>query len=120
MACAPRRRPREPTTLDWPPHQDEEPDVPVITMNQKVAVGVVFVSVMFLIGVGATHISGHVVHPNPRAYHLAFATASLVALAAVGCALMIRDRDLAETMVRMRRAPRAHGTKTAPLPKTAA
>jgi EmrB/QacA subfamily drug resistance transporter len=64
------------------------------------AVGVAILSTV-LIGIGATtHSSGAISSPNLRAYHLAFATAALFALAAIGFSLSMHDSDAAETMVR--------------------
>lgn len=45
--------------------------------------------------------------PNLTAYYAAFITAALLALTAAGIALLIRDRDAANTMVRKGRAPEA-------------
>ena len=63
------------------------------------AVGVAILSTV-LIGVGATHSVAGIVHPDLRAYHLAFATAAVFALAAIAFSLSIHDSDAAETMVR--------------------
>jgi MFS family permease len=65
------------------------------------AVGVAVLSTV-LIGVGSAHAAGGSTHPNMRAYHLAFATAALFALAATGFSLSIHDDEAAETMVRRR------------------
>jgi EmrB/QacA subfamily drug resistance transporter len=65
------------------------------------AVGVAILSTV-LIGVGSTHLSGGISHPNLRAYHLAFATACLIGLAAIAFSLSIHDSDAAETIVRRR------------------
>jgi predicted MFS family arabinose efflux permease len=65
------------------------------------AVGVAILSTV-LISVGSTHAAGGGTHPNMRAYHLAFATAAIFALGAVGFSLSIHDSDAAETMVRRR------------------
>ncbi len=67
------------------------------------AVGVAVLSTI-LIGVGATHSVAGVVHPDLRAYHLAFAAAAAFALAATGFSLSIHDIDAAETMVPRGRA----------------
>jgi EmrB/QacA subfamily drug resistance transporter len=67
------------------------------------AVGVAVLSTV-LIGIGATHSVAGVVHPDLRAYHLAFATAAAFALAAAGFSLSMHDGDAAETMVRRGRA----------------
>jgi EmrB/QacA subfamily drug resistance transporter len=63
------------------------------------AVGVAILSTV-LIGVGATHSVAGIVHPDLRAYHLAFAAAAAFALAAIPFSLSIHDSDAAETMVR--------------------
>jgi EmrB/QacA subfamily drug resistance transporter len=64
------------------------------------ATGVAILSTV-LIGVGRTQVAGGTtLHPDLRAYHLAFAAASLFALAALGFSLSMRDSDAAETMVR--------------------
>jgi EmrB/QacA subfamily drug resistance transporter len=72
------------------------------------AVGVAVLSTV-LISVGSTHASGGVSLPNLRAYHLAFATAALFSLAAIGFSVTIHDSDAAATMVRRgkRAAPAA-------------
>ncbi|HVA06415.1 MAG TPA: MDR family MFS transporter [Acidimicrobiales bacterium] len=67
------------------------------------AVGVAMLSTV-LIAVGSTHAAGGAVHANMRAYHLAFATACVIAFAAVCFSLSIHDSDAAETMVIRRRA----------------
>jgi EmrB/QacA subfamily drug resistance transporter len=67
------------------------------------AVGVAILSTV-LIGVGATHSVAGIVHPDLRAYHLAFATAAAFALVATIFSLSIHDSDAAETMVRRGRA----------------
>jgi hypothetical protein len=67
------------------------------------AVGVAVLSTV-LIGVGSTQAAGGIAHPNLRAYHLAFLTASLFALAGTGFSLAMHDADAAETMVRRGRA----------------
>jgi len=54
-------------------------------------------TVISLIGPVTTSASGRLV-PNLSAYHAAFVTAALLALAASGMALFIRDRDAASTM----------------------
>jgi EmrB/QacA subfamily drug resistance transporter len=65
------------------------------------AAGVAILSTV-LIGVGSTNAAGGGAHPNMRAYHLAFAAASVFALAAAGFSLSIHDSDAAETIVRRR------------------
>jgi sugar phosphate permease len=77
------------------------------------AVGVAILSTV-LIGIGATHSVGGVVHPDLRAYHLAFATAAVFALAATGFSLTMHDSDAAETMVR-----RGHAKVREPRPTVA-
>jgi len=72
------------------------------------AVGVAILSTV-LIGIGSTHAAGGISHPNLRAYHLAFLTASVFALAATSFSLVMHDADAAETMVRRGRAA-AHRT----------
>jgi hypothetical protein len=67
------------------------------------AVGVAVLSTV-LIGIGSTKVTDGIVHPNLRAYHLAFATATLFAVAAIGFSLTIHDSDAAETMVRRHKA----------------
>jgi EmrB/QacA subfamily drug resistance transporter len=67
------------------------------------AVGVAILSTV-LIGIGSTKVVAGIVHPNMRAYHLAFATATLFAVAAIGFSLTIHDSDAAETMVRRHKA----------------
>jgi EmrB/QacA subfamily drug resistance transporter len=71
------------------------------------AVGVAILSTV-LIGVGSTQAAGGISHPNLRAYHLAFAAASLFALAAAGFSLTIHDSDAAETIVRRGRRQVPH------------
>lgn len=65
------------------------------------AVGVAILSTV-LIGIGSTHAAGGGVQPNMRAYHLAFGTAAIFAIAAAAFSLTIHDSDAAETMVRRR------------------
>ncbi|MGP0032107.1 MAG: MDR family MFS transporter [Acidimicrobiales bacterium] len=70
------------------------------------AVGVAILSTV-LIGVGSAHAAGGTSHPDMRAYHLAFATAALFAVGAIGFSWSIHDSDAAETIVRRRpKAPR--------------
>lgn len=54
-------------------------------------------TVISIIGPATTSAAGRVV-PNVAAYHAAFATAALLALAASGVSLFIRDHDAASTM----------------------
>ncbi len=63
------------------------------------ATGVAVLSTV-LIGVGTTRIVGGVVQANMRAYHLAFATAAVFAVVAIGFSMGIHDSDAAETIVR--------------------
>ena len=83
------------------------------------AVGVAVLSTV-LIGVGATHSVAGVVHPNLRAYHLAFAAAAAFALAATGFSLSIHDIDAAETMVRRGRAKVRLANRAAAVSQTVA
>jgi EmrB/QacA subfamily drug resistance transporter len=69
------------------------------------AIGVAVLSTV-LIGVGSTHSTGGISHPNLRAYHLAFAAAAAFILVAAGFSLTIHDSDAAETMVRRTRRAR--------------
>jgi len=63
------------------------------------ATGVAILSTV-LIGVGSARAAGGASPPDMRAYHMAFLTAALFALAAVGFSLSIHDADAAETIVR--------------------
>jgi uncharacterized YccA/Bax inhibitor family protein len=81
------------------------------------AVGVAVLSTV-LIGIGATHSVAGVVHPDLRAYHLAFATAAAFAVVAAVCSLSIHDVDAAETMVRRGRPKAAQGNRTAAVTQT--
>jgi MFS family permease len=63
------------------------------------ATGVAILSTV-LIGVGSAHAAGATSRPDMRAYHLAFFTSALFALAGVGFSLSIHDSDAAETIVR--------------------
>ena len=83
------------------------------------AVGVAVLSTV-LIGVGATHSVAGVVHPDLRAYHLAFATAAAFALAATGFSLSIHDIDAAETMVPRGRAKVRLANRAAAVSQTVA
>ena len=70
------------------------------------ATGVAVLSTV-LIGVGSTQASGGTAAPDMTAYHLAFLTAALFALAGAAFSLSIHDSDAAETIVRRRRRPAA-------------
>jgi len=83
------------------------------------AIGVALLSTV-LIGIGATHSIAGVVHPNLRAYHLAFATAALFALAAIGFSLSLHDSDAAETMVRRGHARVRQSDRTIAVPESVA
>jgi sugar phosphate permease len=83
------------------------------------AVGVAVLSTV-LIGIGATHSVAGVVHPDLRAYHLAFATAAAFALAATGFSLSMHDSDAAETMVLRGRAKAREPGRTAAVSQTVA
>ena len=83
------------------------------------AVGVAVLSTV-LIGIGATHSVAGVVHPDLRAYRLAFATAAAFALAAAACSLSIHDVDAAETMVRRGRAKAREANRPAAITQTVA
>jgi EmrB/QacA subfamily drug resistance transporter len=83
------------------------------------AVGVAVLSTI-LIGVGATHSVAGVVHPDLRAYHLAFAAAAAFALAATGFSLSIHDIDAAETMVPRGRAKVRLANRAAAVSQTVA
>jgi EmrB/QacA subfamily drug resistance transporter len=67
------------------------------------AVGVAILSTV-LISVGSAHAAGGDSHPNMRAYHFAFATAAVFAIAATAFSLSIHDADAAETIVRRTKA----------------
>ncbi len=69
------------------------------------ATGVAVLSTV-LIGVGSSRASGGAAPPDMTAYHLAFLTAALFAVAAAGFSLSIHDSDAAETIVRRGRAAR--------------
>ena len=78
-------------------------------MNQKVAVGVVFVVAMFMsimdATIGPVHlVAGHAV-ANLTAYRVAFLVAAAVAVCAVPCSLSIRDADATATIPRPRGQP---------------
>ena len=63
------------------------------------ATGVAVLSTV-LIGVGSAHHAGGTSGPDIAAYHFAFLTAAVFALAAAGFSLTIHDGDAAETIVR--------------------
>jgi len=67
------------------------------------ATGVAILSTV-LIGIGSTEAAGGSTHANLSAYHWAFATSALFALAAIGFSLSIHDSDAAETIVRRARS----------------
>jgi MFS family permease len=73
------------------------------------ATGVAIMSTV-LIGVSSAHAAGGSVSPNLGAYHWAFATGAVFALAAIVFSLTIHDSDAAETIVRRRRASKAADT----------
>jgi MFS family permease len=81
------------------------------------AVGVAVLSTV-LIGIGATHSVAGIVHPNLRAYHLAFAAAAAFAVVAAVCSLSIHDVDAAATMVRRDRPKAREGNQTAAITQT--
>jgi EmrB/QacA subfamily drug resistance transporter len=83
------------------------------------AVGVAVLSTV-LIGIGATHSVAGIVHPDLRAYHLAFATAAAFAVVAAVCSLSIHDADAAETMVRRGRSKAREGSRTVAVTQTVA
>jgi EmrB/QacA subfamily drug resistance transporter len=84
------------------------------------ATGVAILSTV-LIGVGSAQASGGATSPDITAYHLAFLTAALFALAATAFSVTIHDSDAAETIVRrgrsVRRAARAGAPADAPVPE---
>ena len=63
------------------------------------ATGVAVLSTV-LIGVGSAQASGGTSAPDITAYHYAFLTAALFALAAAAFSITIHDSDAAETIVR--------------------
>jgi EmrB/QacA subfamily drug resistance transporter len=69
------------------------------------ATGVAVLSTV-LIGVGSSQGSGGTTPPDMNAYHLAFLTASLFAVAAAAFSVTIHDSDAAETIVRRGRSAR--------------
>jgi EmrB/QacA subfamily drug resistance transporter len=80
------------------------------------ATGVAVLSTV-LIGVGSARASGTGTSPDITAYHLAFLTAALFALAGAVFALTIHDGDAAETIVRPRRRVRAPVHAESPVPE---
>jgi EmrB/QacA subfamily drug resistance transporter len=83
------------------------------------AVGVAVLSTV-LIGVGSAQGAGSTTAaPNLSAYHLAFLTAALFALAGAVFSLTIHDSDAAETIVRRGRAARPTGPRSALQPEPA-
>ena len=72
-----------------------------------------------LISVGSTQAAGGTAPPDMTAYHLAFFTAAVFALAAAAFSLTIHDSDAAETIVRRRPAPRARQEQV-PVPEGSA
>ena len=84
------------------------------------ATGVAVLSTV-LIGVGSAQATGgtSTSAPDLTAYHLAFLTAGLFALAAAVFSLTIHDSDAAETIVRRRRRPAAVASRPteAPVPE---
>jgi EmrB/QacA subfamily drug resistance transporter len=77
------------------------------------AVGVAVLSTV-LIGVGSTHVTAGIAHPNLRAYHLAFAAAAAFVLVAAGFSLTIHDSDAKETMVRRGRKAKSPASPVSP------
>jgi MFS family permease len=83
------------------------------------AVGVAILSTV-LIGVGSADASGSAhAAPDLSAYHLAFLTAGLFALAGAVFAWTIHDSDAAETIVRRRRAAKVPAPRPALQPEPA-
>jgi MFS family permease len=82
------------------------------------ATGVAILSTV-LISVGSTHAAGGGSAPDMTAYHLAFLTAALFALAAVGFSLTIHDSDAAETIVRRGRLAAPRAAQRVPVPQEA-
>ena len=71
-----------------------------------------------LIGVGSAQASGGSSTPDITAYHLAFLTAAVFALAAAAFSLTIHDSDAAETIVRrVRRRPAPALRAPVPVPE---
>ena len=81
------------------------------------ATGVAVLSTV-LIGVGSAQASGGSSTPDITAYHLAFLTAAVFALAAAAFSLTIHDSDAAETIVRrVRRRPAPAPRAPVPVPE---
>ncbi len=83
------------------------------------ALGVAVLSTV-LVGVGSTQAAGGVTTPSITAYHWAFATAALFALAGTGFSLTFHDSDAAETMVRRGRAAARQTEQSHPLSENVA
>jgi EmrB/QacA subfamily drug resistance transporter len=83
------------------------------------ALGVAVLSTV-LVGVGSTQAAGGVTSPSMTAYHWAFATAALFALAGTGFSLTMHDSDAAETMVRRGRAAARQTEQSHPLSENVA
>ncbi len=81
------------------------------------ATGVAVLSTV-LIGVGSAQAGGRTAPPDIRAYHFAFLTAAVFALAAAAFSLTIHDSDAAETIVRrVRRRPTPIPRAEIPVPE---
>ena len=81
------------------------------------ATGVAVLSTV-LIGVGSAHGTGATASPDITAYHFAFLTAAVFALAAAAFSLTIHDADAAETIVRRaRRRPASVQRSQVPVPE---
>ena len=80
------------------------------------ATGVAILSTV-LIGVGSAQASGASSSPDITAYHLAFFTAAVFAVAATAFSLTIHDSDAAETIVRRGRSLRRAARAGAPVPE---
>ena len=80
------------------------------------ATGVAVLSTV-LIGVGSVHGSGGTSTPDISAYHFAFLTAAVFALAAAAFSLSIHDSDAAETIVRRSRRPAPVPRAQIPVPE---
>jgi hypothetical protein len=81
------------------------------------ATGVAVLSTV-LIGVGSTRGAGGTSAPDITAYHFAFLTAAIFALAAAAFSLTIHDSDAAETIVRRaRRLPTLVPPAQIPVPE---
>ncbi len=81
------------------------------------ATGVAVLSTV-LIGVGSAQAGGSTAAPDITAYHFAFLTAAVFALAAAAFSLTIHDSDAAETIVRrVRRRPAPIARAEIPVPE---